>query len=157
MAKINDILKFGWRIFTDSSQTPSVPPSEYKSDGTWTGGTELYNGEIALNLAQKKMYFRANNEIVEVGGGGTGTGISTQLYSIPSSGWTLSGNYYVHSATIIGITATNYVGVSPQENFTNFYNYGYAHILAGNQGVDSLIFSATVKPADTIYINIATS
>lgn len=95
MARINDILKFGWKIFTDSSQTPSIPPSEYKSDGSWTGGTELYNGEIALNLAKKKMYFRANDEIVEVGGVTGGTANYTRKSDYVSSALTAYQGYAI--------------------------------------------------------------
>lgn len=137
MGKINDILKFGWRIFTNSSQTPTIPPSEYKSDGSWTGGTELYNGEIALNLAQKKMYFRANDEIVEVGGGAGGTASilyerrSDYVHSALTSyqGYAISGSSTSDAVWVINKTAADSIGNVTTNTQTANYAWDNRYLL----------------------------
>lgn len=53
------------RIFTFTGQVPTVPPSEYKSDGSWNI-TDLFNGQFAINVVDKKAWYRSNDEIVEI-------------------------------------------------------------------------------------------
>ena len=52
MDKIKQYSKFD-RIFWGAGEIPTVPPSEYKSDGTWTN-FDIAKGEIVLMLLIKK-------------------------------------------------------------------------------------------------------
>jgi len=55
------------------------PTSNDHTDGTWDS-TDLYIGEIGINVTDDKMFFRTNNGIVEVGNGSTSS-ISSQIWS----------------------------------------------------------------------------
>lgn len=65
MSKIQDILKFGWKILSGTN-IPTVPTSEYESDGTWIN-TDLYDGQLATNKDTGAVYVRSNTDIIEVG------------------------------------------------------------------------------------------
>lgn len=57
-------------ILQISGVEPVVPPSAYKSDGTWPYNA-LEVGQICLNVADEKIWFRSLDGIVEITGGNT--------------------------------------------------------------------------------------
>ena len=126
MAKINDILRFGWRIF-QGNQTPSVPPSEYKSDGSWTGNTELYLGEIAVNIDSEKVWFRTNSGIKEIGGGGGASELYERKFDYVSSaltsyqGYAISGSSTSSAVWAITKSQMNFAGTVTAN--TQTFNY----------------------------------
>ena len=48
-----------------TTEVPTVAPSNDHTDGTWSV-VDVYSGEMFLNTADKKIWFRAASSIVEV-------------------------------------------------------------------------------------------
>lgn len=81
MSKIEQYSRVLHHRSSVSGQNFTIPVSNDHTDETWLA-TDLYIGEIGMNLADDKMYFRSNNGIIQLG---TVTGSST------SSVWYQSG------------------------------------------------------------------
>lgn len=54
-----------------SGVVPTVPLTDSHTDGTWRL-TDIYDGELFLNTADNRLWYRAGNNIVEVGASGSG-------------------------------------------------------------------------------------
>ena len=50
---------------------PTIPETPSHTDGMWRV-TDIYEGELFLNTVDNRLWYRAGNNIVEVGGSGTG-------------------------------------------------------------------------------------
>ena len=125
MGKINDILKFGWRIF-EGNQTPSIPPNEYKSSGLWTANTELYIGEIAVNIDTEQAWFRTTSGIKEIGGGGTSELYERKFDYVSSAltsyqGYAVSGSSTSDSVWTITKSEMNLIGTVTGNTQTSNY------------------------------------
>lgn len=81
MSKIEQYSRVLHHRSSVSGQNFTIPVSNDHTDETWLA-TDLYIGELGMNLADDKMYFRSNNGIIQLG---TVTGSST------SSVWFQSG------------------------------------------------------------------
>jgi hypothetical protein len=81
MSKIEQYSRVLHHRSSVSGQNFTIPVSNDHTDETWLA-TDLYIGEIGMNLADDRMYFRSNNGIIQLG---TVTGSST------SSVWYQSG------------------------------------------------------------------
>ena len=64
MSKLSDYSKFDL-IFWESGQEPTIPSSENKTDGTWLY-TDIHIGQMAINVADDKIWMRTENGIVEI-------------------------------------------------------------------------------------------
>lgn len=53
---------------TINGEVPTVAPSTDHTDGTWSA-TDIYEGEVFLNMKDGLAWFRATNGIVQIGGG----------------------------------------------------------------------------------------
>ena len=105
-----------WRIIskysTISGATPSIPPSQDHTDGTWSP-TDLYVGEFFVNVADDIVWVRTINGILPISStGGTGSYIGD--YVSKSLGGTYSGGVYAPTMSSITFTGTNFIG----DNFT---------------------------------------
>lgn len=102
-------------IYRQSSKIPSVPGSEYKSDGTWSA-TDIENGRMVVNVDSDKVYYRQNSGITEImtnsnvvdywNLSGDTTYSGNILININVSGYThgvLTNNIYYSGSTITSI------------------------------------------------------
>lgn len=111
MSKINDILKFGWKILSGTN-IPTVPTSEYKSDGTWNN-TDLYDGQLAVNKDNGKLYLRSGSSIIDL----TNTILTANTASASSSNVgslryrTSGNNSYVDICMQIGASTYSWVNI----------------------------------------------
>ena len=69
---------------TITGVVPTIPTSSDHTDGTWTGTTDIYEGEFFMNIADKKVFTRLNNTIIELGYSGQ-TGEFTSLADVPNT------------------------------------------------------------------------
>ena len=68
MSRQKDIEENKTQILRNAGQVPVVAPSDYKSDGTWTGAsaTAIYKGQMSINIEDDKAYYRSNTGITEI-------------------------------------------------------------------------------------------
>lgn len=71
MSKLKDKQYLPKQLTTTGAE-PSVPSSDYKSDGTWVA-TDTYKGEITANLADDKLWYRTDNGQIELLNADNGT------------------------------------------------------------------------------------
>lgn len=90
MSKIEQYSRILQHRLTGIGQQFTIPTSNDHTDETWSA-SDLYIGEIGINVTDDKMYFRTNNGIVEVGTGST----SSQTDTL----WTFSNNNIEIGAT----------------------------------------------------------
>jgi hypothetical protein len=79
MAKIEQFSRLINHRVTTSGQLFTIPTSNDHTDETWLS-TDLYIGEIGINVTDDKAYFRTNNGIVQIATG-TSSGGSTSSQS----------------------------------------------------------------------------
>ena len=130
----NDDIQY-WRVIqkysTISGQEPTVPPSSDHNDGTWSD-TDLYIGEVFMNVADNRIWYRAVDGIHEIGAtGASGSFIGDY---VPTSGGTFSGIVYAptfSSLEIVSglITASAFAG--PQIGTSASVIYGDGSNLTG--------------------------
>ena len=82
MARIDQFSRLRHHRLTGAGQTFTVPLSDDHTDETWLY-TDLYLGEIGINLTDDKIYFRSNNGIVQISttASGAGSTLSNTLFS----------------------------------------------------------------------------
>lgn len=106
-----------WRIIskysTISGATPSIPPSQDHTDGTWSP-TDLYVGEFFVNVADDLVWVRTINGIMPISSATGGSGSYIGDYVSKSLGGTYSGGVYAPTMSSITFTGTNFIG----DNFT---------------------------------------
>lgn len=99
--RLNRILYFG-------GQVPTFPPSKYKSDGTWLP-SDLSLGQFAVNIVDKKIWYCAENEIVELsftgGSGGDTTYIQNGLNTY-TAGTATQPSVNISAATLDNISVS---------------------------------------------------
>jgi len=66
MSKIEQYSRILHHRLTGEGSVFTVPTSNDHTDDTWSP-TDLYIGEIGINVSDDKMFFRTNNGIIEVG------------------------------------------------------------------------------------------
>jgi len=97
------------RIITKYSsfpgETPTIPISGDHNDGTWLP-TDLYVGEMFVNVADNKAWVRGMDGIFQIGATG-GSFSFTGDYVYKSTGGTYSGNVYAPTFSSIGVVAQN--------------------------------------------------
>ena len=82
MARIDQFSRLRHHRLTGAGQTFTVPLSDDHTDETWLY-TDLYLGEIGINLTDDKIFFRSNNGIVQISttASGAGSTLSNTLFS----------------------------------------------------------------------------
>lgn len=97
------------RIITKYSsfpgETPTIPISADHNDGTWLP-TDLYVGEMFVNVADNLAWVRGMDGIFQVGATG-GSYSFTGDYVYKSTGGTYSGNVYAPTFSSIGVVTQN--------------------------------------------------
>lgn len=79
--KIEQFSRILQHRLTGISQQFTIPTSNDHTDETWSA-SDLYIGEIGINVTDDTMFFRTNNGLVEVAtGSGNGATASAQLWS----------------------------------------------------------------------------
>lgn len=53
------------KVLRNSGEEPTIPAYDFKSDGTWIN-TDIYNGQISVNIENDKLFYRHNSGITEV-------------------------------------------------------------------------------------------
>jgi hypothetical protein len=84
----------------------TIPTSNDHTDETWSA-TDLYIGEIGINVTDDKIYMRTNNGIVQIATG-TSSGVSSTASSSP---WTFTGTNIEIGATFTANAVTRKTGV----------------------------------------------
>lgn len=67
-----DFRRIVLKISETASEQPTVPATNDHSDGSWIP-TDIYKGELFVNIVDNKVYTRGNSGIFELVGGGSGT------------------------------------------------------------------------------------
>ena len=97
------------RIITKYSsfpgEEPTIPISGDHNDGTWLP-TDLYVGEMFINVADNKAWVRGMDGIFQIGATG-GSFSFTGDYVYKSTGGTYSGNVYAPTFSSIGVVTQN--------------------------------------------------
>jgi len=145
MDKIKQYSKFD-RIFWGAGEIPTVPPSEYKSDGTWTN-FDIAKGEIVLNVVDQKIWSRGDTGIYEISGSGGVTGATEQWVTDNF----LSGDT-VLTTTLSGLTDVTISGITEDDVIvwtgSDWINTGgtFVHITLPSSG-DTFIYK------DGLWVN----
>jgi hypothetical protein len=106
MSRIEQYSRLKHHRLTTSGQTFTIPTSEDHTDETWLP-TDLYIGEIGINLTDDKAYFRTNNGIVQFATGTSSSGSTSSTSQI----WSFS------SPNIIIGTTYSADSVSPRSGY----------------------------------------
>ena len=85
MGRIDQFSRILHHRISTSGQTFTVPTSDDHTDETWIS-TDLYIGELGINISDDKIYMRTNNGIVQIATG-TSSGGSTSSVAQP---WTFT-------------------------------------------------------------------
>jgi len=81
MAKIEQYSRIINHAISTSGQTFTVPSSNDHTDETWLA-TDLYIGEIGVNVTDDKVFFRTNNGIVQLATGTSSTGTTSSIANV---------------------------------------------------------------------------
>jgi len=131
----NDDIQY-WRVIqkysTIPGQAPTIPPSQDHNDGTWSD-TDLYVGELFMNVIDNRIWYRSGDGIHEIGATTSGTGSFVGDY-VPTAGGTFSGPVYSPTFSAEGIIATLITAsafAGPQIGTSASYIYGDGSNLTG--------------------------
>lgn len=91
MSKIEQYSRIQHHRTTIANQQFTVPTSNDHTDETWIS-TDLYIGEIGINVTSNTAYFRSNNGIIQLGTTASGSGGAASL-------WDYSGSDFIVGAT----------------------------------------------------------
>lgn len=120
-----------WRLVqkysTISGITPTIPPSQDHSDGTWSD-TDLYIGEFFMNVSDNLLWYRTIDGIHLVSGATGASGSFVGDY-VPTSGGTYSGGVFAptfssNTITSALITASAFNGQIFGSSGSVFYGDG---------------------------------
>ena len=81
MAKIEQYSRIINHAISTSGQTFTVPSSNDHTDETWLA-TDLYIGEIGVNVTDDKVFFRTNNGIIQLATGTSSTGTTSSIANV---------------------------------------------------------------------------
>lgn len=101
MARIDQYSRLKHHRISTSGQSFTIPTSEDHTDETWLS-TDLYIGEVGINITDDTMYFRTNNGIVQVRTGTssfTGTSSSTNIWQFSSPNIIIGSTYSASSVS----------------------------------------------------------
>jgi len=76
MAKIEQFSRLINHRITTAGQQFTIPTSNDHTDETWLS-TDLYIGELGMNITDDKLWFRTNNGLVQIATGTSSASIST--------------------------------------------------------------------------------
>lgn len=100
MARIDQFSRLRHHRLTTSGQSFTVPLSEDHTDETWLT-TDLYLGEIGINLTDDKIFFRSNNGIVQISTTGSSAGgtISNTLWDFVTPNIQIGATWSIDAVT----------------------------------------------------------
>jgi hypothetical protein len=101
MSRIEQYSRLKHHRLTTSGQLFTIPTSEDHTDETWLP-TDLYIGEIGINLTDDKAYFRTNNGIVQFATGtssGGSTASVSQIWGFSSPNIVIGSTYSADSVS----------------------------------------------------------
>ena len=81
MARIDQYSRLKHHRISTSGQSFTIPTSEDHTDETWLA-TDLYIGEIGINVTDDKVWMRTNNGIVQIATGTSSTGSTSSTAAI---------------------------------------------------------------------------
>jgi hypothetical protein len=85
MSKIEQYSRILQHRLTGIGQQFTIPTSNDHTDETWSA-SDLYIGEIGINVTDDTMFFRTNNGVVQVAtGGGEGATASSQIWAFSNN------------------------------------------------------------------------
>lgn len=95
MARIDQYSRLLNHRVSTSGQTFTIPTSDDHTDETWLS-TDLYIGELGINITDDSIYMRTNNGIVQIA---TGTSSSSGASSSVTGPWTFASSNIQISTT----------------------------------------------------------
>lgn len=81
MAKIEQYSRIINHAISTSGQTFTVPSSNDHTDETWLA-TDLYIGELGVNVTDDKVFVRTNNGIIQLATGTSSTGTTSSIANV---------------------------------------------------------------------------
>ena len=151
MNKIEQFSRLLHHRSTSLGQVFTIPISNDHTDETWLS-TDLYIGEIGLNVADNKAYFRSNNGIIQ---------LATATSSESSSPWSfVDPDVQLISSTVSSVKPTGTLtdlgtSTNPWNNLylgsdtTQTTNIGIAGSFVLYDGIDAVITSAAAIGSGT--------
>jgi len=95
MSKISQYARIGHHRITQSGGLFTVPTSNDHTDGTWLS-TDLYIGEIGINVTDNTAFMRTNTGIVQIGtSASTVGGTNSNIWTINGSAINISSTYSI--------------------------------------------------------------
>ena len=98
MPKIEQFSRIINHCLTTSGQAFTVPTSNDHTDETWLA-TDLYPGEIGINLTDDTIYMRTNNGIVQISASGSGGSSQSNLWNWSSPNIIIGSTYSAESVS----------------------------------------------------------
>jgi len=100
MARIDQYSRLKHHRISTSGQQFTIPTSEDHTDETWLS-TDLYIGEIGMNITDDTLYFRTNNGIVQVATGTSsgGTSSASNIWQFQSPNIIIGSTYSADSVS----------------------------------------------------------
>jgi hypothetical protein len=100
LARIDQYSRLKHHRISTSGQEFTIPTSEDHTDETWLS-TDLYIGEIGVNITDDTMYFRTNNGIVQVATGTSsgGTSSASNIWQFQSPNIIIGSTYSADSVS----------------------------------------------------------
>ena len=101
MARIDQYSRLKHHRVSTSGQQFTIPTSEDHTDETWLS-TDLYIGEVGMNITDDTMFFRTNNGIVQVATGtssGGTTSTANNIWSFSSPNIIIGSTYSASSVS----------------------------------------------------------
>ena len=98
MPKIEQFSRIINHCLTTSGQLFTIPTSNDHTDETWLA-TDLYVGEIGINLTDDTIFMRTNNGIVQISASGSGGGSVSNLWNWSSPNIIIGSTYSAESVS----------------------------------------------------------
>lgn len=98
MPKIEQFSRIINHCLTTSGQLFTVPTSNDHTDETWLA-TDLYVGEIGINLTDDTIFMRTNNGIVQISASGSGSGAGSTIWNWSSPNIIIGSTYSAESVS----------------------------------------------------------
>jgi len=103
------------KVLRNSGEVPTVPSSNYKTDGTWLT-TDIYKGQLGINVADSRVWYRSDSGITEILDSNYFSG-STGPFVL-KAGDTMTGDLIMSGASIgIGTTPSYNLHINTSDTY----------------------------------------
>ena len=140
MANNIEYSRFITKRSTIPGQLPTIPSGSSLDINTFTT-TDIFEGELFLNIPDQILYTRSGSAIIQLGGpgsvisaSGSAAGLNTQIQYNSGSAFAAKSTFvfdYITDSLLVGDTLTNTALYAFIQGDTNTVNGDYAHAQGG--------------------------